>query len=750
MALCQDQIRIMDSDEESVGRFKTQLYKLSNGKLDRLKGNAPSVSGEGDQIEFVLRLTDLRWFNKSSDAVQIKRTNIDLSDPKAIQVASSPSSFTLDIDSNSEVDIKFRILKNGKYSLKIPFKSGNIEGQYLQILEVNGLSGNAPIETPVGAIADIKKEWRGVDKKSLDEVQKFINKYETNQIAIEERILAIAERTIMRIQKSQIVDEELEAEAWQAIGDGDDEKAIRNFLSEYPDSKYAEAARAKLGEDANVLITSENEIRNLTNTLVKAKDNIYNLDLSHLGEVDIKLSNPDDIEIFDNGGNLYDLKIKGSDKYEITVIETGTGERFEFELDNRFTANMKEGGKDFIFEINGGVSPYTVEFYKDGEETSLLEARFDDLKTGVVNEITVDNNMLSSSGMKGKYSKVTVRDFTTQAVSSFPIDVDVTPKRISSKLIIGLLLGGLIIGGGFMFFYNKKQKQTRQAYKEKAKVFQQTQKFQQVAVANASETPKTPEKVKQKNQPADVDAKAEGPRKITITKPARKFVPANGGGNTFVSSGKMKITKREEKGGRLTGDEFRKVLSDGKYAFLDLNELWPDSAIKELYVSKECIKDLGSFLKEENLDKVVTEMEGAIPEVGGFLMGYHQLNESGHIRVTMDEFVPFIPEYHDVFKIEIGTATLVQELGDAQDTHPDKDVIGWFHTHPGHGLFLSNSDLSVQRHFPQKYQIAMEIDSLTDTLDTAFFTRKIDGTINNVEHRKKGASWFSWKKIEKI
>jgi len=251
-------------------------------------------------------------------------------------------------------------------------------------------------------------------------------------------------------------------------------------------------------------------------------------------------------------------------------------------------------------------------------------------------------------------------------------------------------------------------------------------------------------------KPIEAIVKKDQPRKITISKPTKKFVPANGGGNSFVSSGKMKITKREEKGGRLTGDEFREKLSDGKYAFLDLNELWPDSAIKELYLSKECIKDLGSFLKQENLDKVVAEMEGAIPEVGGFLMGYHQLNDSGHIRVTMDEFVPFVPEYHDVFKIEIGTATLVQELGDAQDTHPDKDVIGWFHTHPGHGLFLSNSDLSVQRHFPQKYQIAMEIDSLTDTLDTAFFTRKLDGSINNVEHRKKGASWFSWKKIENI
>ena len=47
---------------------------------------------------------------------------------------------------------------------------------------------------------------------------------------------------------------------------------------------------------------------------------------------------------------------------------------------------------------------------------------------------------------------------------------------------------------------------------------------------------------------------------------------------------------------------------------------------------------------------------------------------------------------------------------------PAMDVIGWFHTHPGHGLFLSNSDLSVQKHFSQPYQIAMEIDSLTERL----------------------------------
>jgi proteasome lid subunit RPN8/RPN11 len=350
-------------------------------------------------------------------------------------------------------------------------------------------------------------------------------------------------------------------------------------------------------------------------------------------------------------------------------------------------------------------------------------------------QIIITNETLRKSGMNGQYDKVALRDYTTESVASFPIDINVEPKNTGLRLILILLLAAIIIGGGAMYFINKKKSETRKAYLAKAKALQQSQKVQQIPTHNiepqVTESPKIP-------------------KKITISKSERKFVPANSGSD-FVSSGRMKITKRDVKGGRKTAEEFTEILKGDKYAYMDLQELWPDTAIRELFLSKKCIKALGSFLKEENLDKVITEMEGAIPEVGGFLMGYHQLDEAtGSIRVTMDQFVPFVPEYHDVFKIEIGTATLVQELGDAQDNHPDKDVIGWFHTHPGHGLFLSNSDLSVQRHFPLKFQIAMEIDSLTESLDTAFFTRKNNGTINNVEHRRKGAKWFSWKKIENI
>ena len=120
------------------------------------------------------------------------------------------------------------------------------------------------------------------------------------------------------------------------------------------------------------------------------------------------------------------------------------------------------------------------------------------------------------------------------------------------------------------------------------------------------------------------------------------------------------------------------------------------------------------------------------------------MNQQEKFDLAFEKFVPFVPEYNDVFRIEIGTATLVQELGDAQDKYPDMAVLGWFHTHPGHGLFLSNADLAVQKHFPSMFQVAMEIDSMTPQLDTAFFSYNSAGFPNNYHVKKQNTTWMSW------
>ena len=49
--------------------------------------------------------------------------------------------------------------------------------------------------------------------------------------------------------------------------------------------------------------------------------------------------------------------------------------------------------------------------------------------------------------------------------------------------------------------------------------------------------------------------------------------------------------------------------------------------------------------------------------------------------------------------------------------------------------------------FKQPYQFAMEIDPLTERMDTAFFTRQKNGQTNNQFTRNPGLSWFAWTEI---
>lgn len=703
----QDQIKILDSSSKILGRFKTQLYQINDGDQKQLRGTSPDINASGDEQELILRLDDLRWFDdvNKSETVTVNRSDIKISDYQNLRISSSKNSFEIAAGDRSSADINFKVYENGDYSLSIPFNAAGEQSRFVQNFSVDGLTKQEPVGKPIGQIADIKKAWKVTDKRDPEAVEAFITKYKDNQLAKDEGLLVIADRTLKRISSNP------------SVVDQEEDQGERDV--------FIETKTIEIGP----------------HLLSKKGGNIYSLDLSGLDEIDIKLSNEDDLVLYNNGGNLYEIEVKGNDEYKITVTDIKSKTEHIFNLNNELSAQLESRDKDFVFVINGGVEPFTVEFLKPDETTATVEARFDNLKPDVANQLIITNEMLRSSGMDGLYTIALLRDMTTAKQLEYPIDLFVKPKSGSGKLILLVLLGIIFAGGAAMFFFNKQKKEKREEYLAKAKALQSQQKAQMKAETEQSFTA---------TRTTDPDSPKTPPKKITIAKPERKFVPPNGG-SSFVSSGKMKITKREVKGGRLNSEEFKEALKGDKYAYMDLRELWPDTAIKDLYLSKECIKALGKFLKEENLDKAIAEMEGAIPEVGGFLMGNHYQNdETGEFSVTMDEFVPFVPEYHDVFKIEIGTQTLVQELGDAQDTHPDKDVIGWFHTHPGHGLFLSNSDLSVQRHFPQKFQIAMEIDSLTPTLDTAFFTRKQNGTINNVEHRKKGAKWFSWKKIESV
>lgn len=52
-------------------------------------------------------------------------------------------------------------------------------------------------------------------------------------------------------------------------------------------------------------------------------------------------------------------------------------------------------------------------------------------------------------------------------------------------------------------------------------------------------------------------------------------------------------------------------------------------------------------------------------------------------------------------------------INDVMDkTHPNKKIVGWYHTHPGFGVFLSGMDLFIQENFfNQPYQIAIVLET---------------------------------------
>jgi proteasome lid subunit RPN8/RPN11 len=99
-------------------------------------------------------------------------------------------------------------------------------------------------------------------------------------------------------------------------------------------------------------------------------------------------------------------------------------------------------------------------------------------------------------------------------------------------------------------------------------------------------------------------------------------------------------------------------------------------------------------------------------EVGGVLVG-KTVMDSG---VSILEVTGFIEGRH--MKEKFSSLTFTHETWNDINTrrkeeYPDKKIVGWFHTHPGHGIFLSRYDLFIhQNFFPGKDQIAVVFDPL--------------------------------------
>lgn len=149
------------------------------------------------------------------------------------------------------------------------------------------------------------------------------------------------------------------------------------------------------------------------------------------------------------------------------------------------------------------------------------------------------------------------------------------------------------------------------------------------------------------------------------------------------------------------------------------------------------------FVRQSALDAIHTHVTSDLKnEVGGFLIGETSRLPAGQIAsilgVEVDhnqstellviEIENVLPAKHTAstpIRVEFSQDTFVTFHNEREVQFPGKKVLGWYHTHPNIGIFLSNDDLFIYRYFTNTDQVALVVDPVRG--EAGFFKRQRHG-----------------------
>lgn len=133
--------------------------------------------------------------------------------------------------------------------------------------------------------------------------------------------------------------------------------------------------------------------------------------------------------------------------------------------------------------------------------------------------------------------------------------------------------------------------------------------------------------------------------------------------------------------------------------FLSFGEIEPDDV--KVYIKQDVYKKLEKYA-----------LEDTTKERGTILIGDY-CEDLGKIHVVISDYIE--AKYTDA---SASTLTFTHETWEyvhkkQDELYPDKRIIGWQHTHPSYGIFLSNYDLFIQDNFfNMPFQVAYVIDPI--------------------------------------
>lgn len=134
-------------------------------------------------------------------------------------------------------------------------------------------------------------------------------------------------------------------------------------------------------------------------------------------------------------------------------------------------------------------------------------------------------------------------------------------------------------------------------------------------------------------------------------------------------------------------------------------------AIGELYAESSII-----LIDDAVLEDILQYSERDLRrERGGFLLGRVWEDEEPGVEIRY--FVPAEQTLERQSSLTFTHETWARLNRIKDEKYPDEKILGWHHTHPGFGVFLSDMDLFIHKNFfSQRWQVALVVDPVKHEL----------------------------------
>jgi proteasome lid subunit RPN8/RPN11 len=117
-------------------------------------------------------------------------------------------------------------------------------------------------------------------------------------------------------------------------------------------------------------------------------------------------------------------------------------------------------------------------------------------------------------------------------------------------------------------------------------------------------------------------------------------------------------------------------------------------------------------------------------EVGGWLLGKWRFDKRANRQfIVIEKIMPAPYVRHGRAYLTFTQDSQVAMHDALEGNHPGKEVVGWYHTHPRMGVFLSRYDTWLhQNFFPKPWQVALVIEP--HTANGGFFIPDPEGQLD--------------------